>query len=47
MLELLVRSRCRNEQTFAVSSCQATDDAGSGDGRVADWDHILQLGFED
>lgn len=47
MLQLLVRGRGRHQQAFAVAGGQAADDACAGDGRVADGDYALQLGFED
>jgi len=31
----------------AVARRQTADDAGSGDGCVADWDDILEFGLED
>jgi hypothetical protein len=47
VLQLLVGRRGRDQQAFAVAGGQAADDAGAGDGGVADGDHILELGFED
>ena len=47
MLQLLVGGRGRNQQAFAVSGGQAANDAGAGDGGVADGDYALELGFED
>ena len=47
MLQLLVGGRGRDQQAFAVTGGEAADDAGAGDGGVADGDHILELGFED
>ena len=47
MLKLLVGGRSGHEETFAVSGGETTDDAGSGNGRVADGYYVLQFGFED
>jgi hypothetical protein len=47
MLQLLVRGRGGDQQAFAVAGGQAADDAGAGDGGVADGDYALELGFED
>lgn len=47
MLQLLICRRCRYEKTLLVSCRQSPDDPSPGDGCMADWDDILQLGFED
>jgi hypothetical protein len=47
VLQLLVRGRGGHQQAFAVAGGQAADDAGAGDGGVADGDYALELGFED
>ena len=47
MLQLLVGGRGRDQQAFAVAGGQAADNAGAGDGGVADGDYALELGFED
>lgn len=47
MLKLLIGGRGGHEETFAVSGGETTDDAGSGNGRMADGYHVLQFGFED
>lgn len=47
VLQLLVGGRGGDEQALAVAGRQAADDARAGDGRVADGDDVLQLGFED
>jgi hypothetical protein len=46
-LQLLVRGRGGHQQAFAVAGGQAADDAGAGDGGVADGDYALEFGFED
>lgn len=47
VLQFLIRGRGGHQQAFAVSGGQAADDAGAGDGGVADGDYALELGFED
>lgn len=47
MLQLLIRSRCRDEQTIFIADSQTADDAGAGDRSVADWDDVLEFGLED
>jgi hypothetical protein len=47
VLQLLVGGGRGDEQAFAVAGGQAADDAGAGDGGVADGDYVLELGFED
>ena len=47
MLQLLVGGGCWHQQTLPVSGGQATNDVGAGDGAVADWDDVLELGLED
>lgn len=47
MLELLVGGGGWDEETLAVSGGQTTDDVGSCDRGVANWDHVLELGLED
>lgn len=47
MLQLLVGGGRWHQQTLSVSGGQATDDVGAGDGAVADWDDVLELGLED
>lgn len=47
MLQFLVGSRCRNQQTILVSNDQTAHDTGSGNGGVADGDDVLEFGLED
>lgn len=47
MLQFLVGGRGRDEEAVFVAGCEAPDDAGAGDGAVADGDYVLELGFED
>lgn len=47
VLQLLVGRAGGDEEPFAVSRGEATDDACAGDGAVADGDDVLELGFED
>lgn len=47
VLQLLVRSRCRDQQTILVADGQTADDAGAGDGGMADGDDVLEFGLED
>lgn len=47
VLQLLVGGGRGDEQAFAVAGGQAADDAGAGNGGVADGDYVLELGFED
>jgi hypothetical protein len=47
MLQFLVRSRCRDQQAVLVADGQTADDAGAGDGGVADGDDVLEFGLED
>jgi len=47
VLEFLVGGCGGDEETFLVAGCQAADYAGAGDGCVADWDDVLEFGFED
>ena len=47
MLQLLVRRRGGDEQALAIACRETPDDAGAGDGAVADGDDVLEFGFED
>lgn len=47
VLQLLIAGRRGHEQAFAVAGGEAADDAGSGNGGVADGYYVLQFGFED
>ena len=47
VLQLLVGGGRGDEQAFAVAGGQAADDAGAGDGGVADGNYALEFGFED
>ena len=47
MLQLLVGGGCWDQKTLSVSSGQATDDVGTSDGGVDNWDDVLELGLED
>ncbi|RYF35151.1 MAG: hypothetical protein EOO38_29060 [Cytophagaceae bacterium] len=47
MLQFLVGCGGGDEQAFLVAGGQAADDAGSGNGGVADGYDILEFGFED
>jgi hypothetical protein len=47
MLQFLIGSRCRHQQTVLVSHGQTADNTGSGNGGVADGDDVLEFGLED
>lgn len=47
VLQLLVGGASGDEQALAVAGRQSAHDACAGNGRVADGNHVLQLGFED
>lgn len=47
VLKFLVGRAGGDEEAFAVSGGETTDDACAGDGAVADGDDVLELGFED
>lgn len=47
MLQFLVGGGRWDQKTLSVSSGQATDDVGTSDGSVDDWDDVLELGLED
>ena len=47
LLQFLICSRGRDEESFAVAGCEAPDDSRAGDCGVADGNHVLELGFED
>jgi hypothetical protein len=47
MLELLVGCAGGDEQTSAVTGCETTNNASTGNGGVADGDDVLEFGFED
>ena len=46
VLEFLIRGACGDEQAVAVPGRETPDYARPGDGAVADWDEVGQLGFE-
>lgn len=47
MLQLLVGGGCWDQKTLSVSSGQATNDVGTSDGGVDNWDNVLELSLED
>lgn len=47
VLQLLVRGRGGDEETFAVAGGEAADDAGACDGSADGGDDVLKLGLED
>jgi hypothetical protein len=47
MLQLLVGRGGGYQEAVFVAGGQAPNDARAGDGAVADWDYVGQLGFED
>lgn len=47
MLQFLVCGRGWDEEAAAVAGGQAADDAGAGDGAVADGDDAAEFGLED